>query len=71
MLIEQVLEWIVEHILPLGLVIPDSYLSTFRSFLIRLSEYNYILPVDTLFSCSVFTMGFALCCGIVKVVIHK
>ncbi len=71
MYVEDVFEWIVSHIAPLGLSIPDSYLSGFRSFLIKVSEYNYILPIDLFFECSLFTLGFGLCCGIVKLVIRK
>ena len=71
MLIEEALEWLVDNGFIANLTIPSDYMNTFKDFLNTLGSLNFILPVDTLFECVLFTMSFALVCGLIKITIMR
>lgn len=69
MLIEEALEFLLDYV-P-DLTIPQRYMEPFSDFLDILGNLNFVLPVSTFFGCVLFTMSFALACGLVRVVIVR
>ena len=71
MILEDLLEFILDSTSLDDMCIPYQYISGFDHFLDQFCSLNFIIPVDTTFSCILFILSFALACGLIKVVIHK
>ena len=69
MIIEEALEYLLDYIPTL--TIPQSFMNLFSAFLDFLGNLNFILPVSTLIECILFTMSFALACGLVRTIIVR
>ena len=70
MLIEEALEYLLDNYVS-DLTIPATYMDGFNDFLDTLCSLNFVIPVDTFFGCVLFTMGFALACGLVKITVVR
>lgn len=71
MIIEDLFEYILDLTALDDMRIPDQYISGFAHLIEQFNSLNFIIPVDTAFSCILFILSFALACGLIKVVIHK
>lgn len=71
MLVEEAITYLVEHNFIDTFTIPSSYLDALSGFIDMCARLNFILPVDTFLSCTLFTMSFALACGLVKLLVTR
>lgn len=70
MLIEEALEYLLDNFVS-DLTIPTTYMDGFNDFLDMLCSLNFVIPVDTFFGCVLFTMAFALACGLIRIVVVR
>ena len=71
MILEDILQTILEAFNMQSLTIPQNYLDSLSQLLDIFGSLNYLIPVNTVFSCIAFSLTFAVVCGIIKVVINK
>jgi len=70
MLFEDALEYLLDNFVS-DLTIPTAYMDGFNDLLDMLCNLNFIIPVSNLFGCILFTMSFALACGLIRVVVVR
>lgn len=71
MILENALQDILTFCQLDSLRIPDNYITALSSLLDLVSSLEFFLPINLAIRCILFLFGFALACGLIKVVINK